>query len=166
MNELESGKVWSNPIKEDEPAVPAKKYLVDLTDAERATLEQLLRRGTHSARKLTRARVLLKADAGWHDHDIAHAVDTSRLTVERIRKRFMHLRLGALEERPRPGKKPLLDAKGEARLIAEACTAAPEGCERWTLQLLADRAVELKLADSCSKDTVWRVLKKTHSSRG
>jgi transposase len=146
--------------------VPAKKYLVDLTDEERATLEQLLCCGTHSARTLTRARVLLKANAGWRDHDIARAVDTSRLTVERLRKRFMQFRLGALEERPRPGKKPLLDAKGEARLIAEACAAAPQGCERWPLQLLANRVVELQLADSCSKDTVRRVLKKTRSSRG
>jgi transposase len=165
MNGRESGKVWSNLCKE-KPAMPAKKYLVALTNEERATLEQMLRRGTHSARKLTRARVWLKADAGWRDHDIAHAVDTSRLTVERIRQRFTQCRLGALEERPRPGKKPLLDAKGEARLIAEACTVAPEGRERWTLQLLADRVIELQLAVSCSKDTVWRVLKKTRSNRG
>jgi transposase len=146
--------------------VPAKKYLVALTDEERATLEQMLHRGTHSARKLTRARVLLKADAGWRDHPIAHAVDTSRLTVERIRKRFMQLRLGALDARPRPGTKPLLDAKGEARVSAEACAAAPEGRERWTLPLLAGRVVELPLAVSCSKDTGWRILKKTRSSRG
>jgi len=166
MNDCESGKVWSNPGKEEKPAGPAKKSLVDLTDEERATLEQMLRRGTHSARKLTRARVILKAEAGWRDQDIAHAVDTSRLTVERIRKRFIQLRLGALDERPRPGKKPRLDAKGEARLIAEACTAAPEGRACWTLQLLADRVVELKLSESCSKDTVGRVLKKTRSSPG
>jgi transposase len=166
MNDYESGTVWSHPSKEETPAVPAKKYLVNLTDDERATLEQMLRRGTHAARKLTRARILLKADAGWRDHDIAHAVDTSRLTVERTRKRFMQCRLGALDERPRPGKKPRLDSKGEARLIAEACTVAPQGRERWTLQLLADRVVELQLAVACSKDTVWRVLKKTRSSRG
>ena len=146
--------------------MPAKKYLVNLTDDERATLEQMLRRGTHAARQLTRARILLKADAGWRDHDIAHAIDASRLTVERTRKRFRQCRLSALDERPRPGKKPRLDSKGEARLIAAACTVPPEGRERWTLQLLADRVVELQRAASCSEDTVWRVLKKTHSSRG
>jgi hypothetical protein len=146
--------------------VPAKKYLVALTDEERAMLEQMLHRGTHSARKLTRARILLKADAGWRDHAIAPAIDTSRLTVERIRTRFMQLRLGALDDRPRPSNKPRLDAKGEARVIAEACAAAPERRERWTLPWLADRVVELQLAGSCSKDTVWRLLKKTRSSRG
>jgi hypothetical protein len=72
---------------------------------------------------------------------------------------------GALDERPRPGTKPRLDSQGEARLIAEACTVAPEGRERWPLQLLADRVVELPLAAAGSKDTVWRVLKKTRASR-
>jgi len=69
-------------------------------------------------------------------------------------------------KKPRPGKQRVLDERGEARLIAEACTPAPEGRERWTLQLLADRVVALQLAASCSKDTVWRVLKKTNLNRG
>lgn len=146
--------------------MPAKKYHVDLSAEERATLEQMLRRGKHSARRLTRARILLKAADGLRDDEIAEAVETSLPTVERTRKRFAEIKLGALDERPRPGKKPVLDERGEARLIAEACSAAPEGRECWTLQLLADRVVELKLADSCSADTVHRVLKKTNSSRG
>lgn len=146
--------------------MPAKKYHVELSAEERATLEQMLRRGKHSARRLTRARILLKAADGLRDDEIAEAVETSLPTVERTRKRFAEIKLGALDERPRPGKKPVLDERGEARLIAEACSAAPEGRECWTLQLLADRVVELKLADSCSADTVHRVLKKTNSSRG
>ncbi len=146
--------------------MPAKKYHVKLTVAERTTLEQLLRRGKHSARRLTRARILLKAADGLRDSEIAAAVETSLPTVERTRQRFAEVRLGALDERPRPGKQPVLDERGEARLIAEACSAAPEGRQHWTLQLLADRVVELKLADSCSADTVHRVLKKTNSSRG
>lgn len=146
--------------------MPAKKYHVEPTVAERSMLEQMLRRGKHSARRLTRARILLKAADGLRDEEIAEAVETSLPTIERTRKRFAEVRLGALDERPRPGKKPVLDERGEARLIAEACSAAPVGCERWTLQLLADRVVELKLADSCSADTVHRVLKKTTSSRG
>jgi putative transposase len=146
--------------------MPAKKYHVELSVAERVKLEQLLRRGKHSARRLTRARILLKAADGLRDDEIAEAVETSLPTVERTRKRFAEVRLGALDERPRPGKQPILDARGEARLIAEACSTAPGGREHWTLQLLADRVVELKLADSCSADTVWRVLKKTLSSRG
>ena len=146
--------------------MPAKKYHVELSVEERTKLEQMLRRGKHSARRLTRARILLKAADGLRDDEIAEAVETSLPTVERTRKRFTEVNLGALDERPRPGKKPRLDERGEARLIAEACSTAPEGREHWTLQLLADRVVELKLADSCSADTVWRVLKKTNSSRG
>ncbi len=146
--------------------MPAKKYYIELTDQERAKLEQMLRRGKHSARKLTRARILLKADFGLRDEDIAQELDTSIPTVERTRKRFNEVRLGALAERPRPGRKRLLEQKGEARLIAEACRTAPEGRHRWTLQLLADRVVELKLVESCSADTVRRILKKTRSSLG
>lgn len=146
--------------------MPAKKYHVELTVAERTTLEQMLRRGKHSARRLTRARILLKAAEGLRDDEIAEAVETSLPTIERTRKRFVEFNLGALDEKPRPGRKPVLNELSEARLIAEACSAAPPGREHWTLQLLADRAVELKLTDSLSADTVWRVLKKTNSSRG
>jgi transposase len=146
--------------------MPAKKYHVGLTAEERTTLEQMLRRGKHSARRLTRARILLKAADGLRDDEIAEAVETSMPTVERTRKRFAAHRLHALDERPRPGKKPVLDERGEARLIAEACSQAPDGRKRWTLQLLADRVVALQLAATCSKDTVWRVLKKTRSSHG
>lgn len=146
--------------------MPAKKYHVKLTAQEQASLEQMLRRGTHSARKLIRARILLKATDGLGDEQIAEAISTSLPTVERPRKRFAEVRLEALAERPRPGKKRRLDEKAEARLIAEACSTAPEGRQRWTLQLLADRIVELKLVDSCSADTVQRILKQTNSSRG
>jgi transposase len=144
----------------------AKHYHVHLTAAERHELEQMVRRGKHSARELTRARILLKADEGLRDEDIAEAVETSVPTIERTRKRFAVVRLGTLTERPRPGRRSLLTAKGEARLIAEACSTAPGGRERWTLQLLADRVVELQLAATCSKGTVGRVRKKTLLSRG
>lgn len=139
----------------------AKQHHVHLTTQERQVLGQMLRRGKHSARELTRARILLKADEGLQDEDIAEAVETSVATIERVRKRFGTVRLGTLTERPRLGRRPVLEAKGEARLIAEACSTAPGGRERWTLQLLADRVVELHLAEACSKDTVGRVLKKT-----
>src|SRR5215210_2607922 len=142
--------------------MPAKKYHIDLTDEERSILEQMLRRGKHSARKLTRARILLKAGVGLRDEDIARELGTCVPTIERTRKRFAEVRLGALDERPRPGRKPLLNEKSEARLIAEACSKAPDGRERWTLQLLADRVVELKLSQTCSDDTVRRILKKTN----
>lgn len=146
--------------------MPAKKYQVALTEEERASLEQLLHRGQHATRKLTRARILLKADAGLDDEAIADEVQTSRATVERTRRRFTAERLAALTERPRPGRTPKLDEKGEARLIAEACSTAPEGRQCWTLQLLADRVVALQLSEACSRDTVRRTLKKTNSSLG
>jgi transposase len=146
--------------------MPAKKYHVDLSALERRELEQRLRRGTHSARTLTRVRILLRAAEGLSDEEIAQEVDTSVPTVERTRRRFVEEHLGALTERPRPGKPPVLQEKGEARVIAEACSPAPEGRERWTMQLLADRVVELGLAEVCSADTVRRVLKKTPLSRG
>jgi|SoiMethySBSTD1v2_1073268.scaffolds.fasta_scaffold674409_1 transposase len=144
----------------------AKQHHVQLTTHERQALGQMLHRGKHSARELTRARILLKADEGLRDEEIAEAVETSVATIERVRKRFGAVRLGSLTERPRLGRRPVLVAKGEARLIAEACSTAPGGRERWTLQLLAERVVELQLAERCSKDTVRRVLKKTCLSRG
>jgi transposase len=126
----------------------------------------MLRRGKHSTRRLTRARILLKAAEGLRDDEIAEAVETSMPPIERPRKRFAEHRLQALDERAPPGKKPVLDERGAARLIAEAWSPAPAGRERWTLPLLADRVVELQLAVSCSKDTVWRVLKNMACSHG
>jgi transposase len=146
--------------------MPAKKYQVELRVEEYASLEQRLRRGNHSARKLTRARILLKAASGLSDEEIAQEIDTCVPTIERTRKRFAARRLNALHEEPRPGRKRGLDERGEARLIAEACSPAPKGRKHWTLQLLADRVVEWHLAESCSDDTVQRLLKKTRSSRG
>jgi transposase len=146
--------------------MPKKKYLVTLTDAEREELRQLLRSGKHSTRKLTRARVLLKAADHCTDEQIVTALGVSRATVERLRESFVERGLGALHERPRPGKRRALDAKAEARLMAEACSDAPEGRTRWTMQLLADRLVELRVVETVSDETVRRALKKTDSSRG
>jgi transposase len=146
--------------------MPQKKYLVTLSDEEREHLEQLLHSGTHATRKVTRARILLKAAEGWQDSALATALAVGRATVERTRQRFVEEGLGALEERPRPGTQPKLEAKAEARLIAEACSDAPEGRKRWTLYLLAERVVALGLAESYSYESVRRVLKKATSSRG
>jgi transposase len=147
-------------------SMPKKTYLVTLSDDEREQLEHLLHSGTHATRKVTRARILLKAAEGWQDSAIAAALAVGCATVERLRQRFVEEGLGALEERPRPGTQPKLDEKAEARLIAEACSAAPEGRQRWTLHLLADRVVALGLAQSYSYESVRRVLKKRPSSRG
>ena len=146
--------------------MPKKKYLVTLEDTEREQLQQLLRSGTHPTRKITRARILLKAADGCTDHQIADSLGVGRATVERTRESFVERSLEALNERPRPGKKPTLDVKAKARLIAEACSDAPEGRTRWTMQLLADRLVELKVVQTVSDETVRRALKKTSSSPG
>src|SRR5215212_2114055 len=130
--------------------MPKKIYLVTLSVDEREHLEQLLRSGQPATRKVTRARILLKAAEGGDDHAIADALTVGRATVERLRQRFVEEGLGALEERPRPGAAPKLDEKAEARLIAEACSAAPAGRQRWTLALLADRVVALDLAEAYS----------------
>jgi transposase len=146
--------------------MPKKKYLVTLNDDDREQLEHLLHSGTHATRKVTRARILLKAAEGAEDSAIAAALVVGRATVERTRQRFVEAGLAALEERPRPGKQLKLDTKAQARLIAEACSTAPEGRQRWTLHLLADQVVALGLAPSYSYESVRRVLKKRFSNRG
>jgi transposase len=146
--------------------MPKKKYVVDLTAEERTTLEQLLQKGTSSARKLTRARILLQADEGLTDEEIATALAVGVATVERTRQHFVEANLEALNELPRPGGQCKLSGKQEAHLIAVACTPAPSGRTRWTLQLLAEQVVELGFAESIARETVRQVLKKTRSSPG
>jgi transposase len=143
-----------------------KKYIVDLTAEERDELQRLLHSGKTSARKLTRAQILIKADDGLTDAEIAEEIGTCVPTIERTRKRFVEENLDCLNERPRPGQKLKLQGKAAARLIAEACSKAPEGRQRWTLRLLANRVVELGLCESLSYETVRQQLKKTDSSLG
>lgn len=143
------------------------KYRVRLTDEQRKELGRLTRAGKGSRRKARRARTLLKADAGWRDGQIAEALEIHPATVALTRKRFVQEGLdGALDERARPGRPPKLDERGEAHLIALACSDAPEGHDHWTLRLLAGRAVELGLADSFSHEGIRKRLKKTGSSPG
>jgi putative transposase len=130
--------------------MPTKKYIVDLTAEERETLVGVIRHGKAAARQVTRARILLKADEGVTGEEIAEEVATSTATVGRTRQRVVEEHLAALTERPRTGAPPRLDGKAQAPLIAVACSRAPQGRERWTLRVLADKAVELRLADSLS----------------
>lgn len=146
--------------------MPKKTYLVTLDNEEREHLEHLLPSGTHATRKVTRARLLLQAAAGAEDSAITEALSVGRAPVDRTRQRFVEEGLGALAEWPRPGSQPTLDEKAQARLVAEACRTAPEGRQRGTLPLLADRVVALGLAASYSYESVRRVLKKRSSSRG
>lgn len=150
-----------------------KKYIVRLTTAQRATLEQRTRTGTTAASVQRHARILLKADAAdegpaWDDAAIAAALDVSVPTVERVRRRFVQAGLdGALARKPTTRRSQRkLDGVQEAQLVAITCSPPPEGAERWTLVLLADKLVELKVVDAIARDTVRLTLKKTNSSRG
>jgi len=150
-----------------------KKYRVTLTEDERTMLTTLITAGTAPARTLTHARILLKADqaAGgpaWTDEAIHDALDVGLSTIARVRERFVEQSIDdALQRRsaPRPRHR-LLDGAEEAHLLALTCSAAPDGNERWTLRLLAEKLVELEYVDRVSHETVRQVLKKMSSSRG
>ena len=144
-----------------------ERYPVQLSNEERERLTQLVRSGTSSARTVTRARILLKIDEGWTAPQVASALDASEGTVFRIKRRYAEAGLdGVLRDRVQANRFRKLDQKGEAHLIALACSDAPEGRDHWTLQLLADRMVELGVVESLSYETVRLKLKKTSSSRG
>jgi hypothetical protein len=143
--------------------VPAKKYKVRLEKEEREALLEMTGKGEVPARKMKRAQILLKADESWKDKDIIAALNTSRSTVERTRKRFVEGGLEkALNEDPRPGQRLKLDGKAQAHLIALTCSEAPGGREHWPLRLLADKLVELGVVESVSYETVRMALKKTN----
>ena len=148
-----------------------KRYIVKLSRSERAELADLIRRGKHKvdARKRVHARVLLKTDQGkhgpgWADARIAEALEIHANSVRAIRQRFVEQGLQAALDRKkqsRPSRERKLDGAKEARLIALACSDPPEGRAKWSLRLLADKAVELQIVDSISYETVRRTLKKT-----
>jgi len=145
-----------------------KKYIVTLTESERSDLKAMISTGKGAARRLAHARILLKADQGLADQAIADAVEVSRPTVERVRRRFVEEGMDiALDpyrpEKPRPCK---VDGHLEAHLIALACSTPPTGAVRWTLRLLAATVVELEYVDSLSHETIRQVLKKTNCSLG
>jgi transposase len=141
--------------------MPAKKYIVKLEAAERRQLLEMTRKGEIGARKMKRAQILLKADEGWKDEDIIQALNTSRSTVERTRKRLVEGGLDkALNEDPRPGQRVKLAGNAEAHLVALACSDAPGGRDHWPLRLLADKLVELGVVESVSHETVRRTMKK------
>jgi transposase len=148
-----------------------EKFIVRLTAQQRDELARLAATGERPAATITRARILLKADAeggGWGDGRIAEALDTSAATVARVRKRFVQQGLEAAVQRKRPTGRQYrkLDGAQEARLAALACSPPPEGQARWTMKLLADKLVELEVVAAIDPATVCRVLKKTRSSRG
>lgn len=153
--------------------MPAKKYKVTLTDDERQELSLLVSKGKAAARKITRARILLLADeseagASWSDDRIVEALGISRRTVERTREKCVESGLEAALNHTRtqhPHTKRL-DGAAEARLVQLACSETPDGRERWTMQMLADKLIELEIVETVSDETVRTTLKKTNLNPG
>ena len=143
------------------PTVARKQeHPIQLSDIERRELEAIVSKGTHKVRIIRRAQTLLWSDAGKPDSEIAQLYSVTPLTVAKTRKRWVKEK--SLEDKPRPGRVKRLDGKQEAFLVALACSDAPDGFERWTMQLLADKLVELSVIDEpVSDETVRRTLKKT-----
>jgi transposase len=144
-----------------------KKYIVKLAEKEREELHQLIAQGRASARKLTHARILLKADSSeagpsWTDQLISEALEVGTATIERVRQRFVEEGLQEALNRQRPGTSRLrkLDGEQEAHLMALTCSQPEEGQDRWTLQLLADKLVQLHIVESISRETIRQVLQK------
>ena len=149
------------------------KYIVRLTAEERTQLTELIATGRRAASVLTRARMLLKAEASeggphWSDQESAEAVETSLSSIHRVRQACVEAGVAAVLARQRPtGRQSrTLDGAQEARLVALACSTPPEGRVRWTLQLLADRLVELEVVEAIGRECVRTTLKKMTSSRG
>jgi transposase len=147
-----------------------KKNSIVLTQEQRRELEALISAGQAPARKITHARILLKADCGpegprWSGRQIHEALDVGETTVRRVRHSFVHGGLEAALNRspqpPRPEKRKL-DGEQEAHLVALMCSQPPEGYERWSMRLVADKLVELEIVESVSHETVRHVLKKTN----
>jgi transposase len=144
----------------------AKRHVVQLTEDQRSELGQQ-EAGPLTRRQRYRVQILLRADAGDTDEEIADEAGVSLGTVANVRRRFAAGGLdAALHDKPRPGAVPVLDGKAEAIVIATACSPVPEGRATWTARMLANRLVELQVVESVSEDTILRVLKKATSSRG
>jgi transposase len=144
-----------------------------LTDEERAELTAIVSKGKGNARRMTRSRILLladekRADGGRKDADIAQALGVHQRTVERIREKCVEMGVEAAlnHTRPKRRKEKLLDGAAEARLVQVACSEAPDGHERWSMQMLADRLIELEIVETVSRETVRTTLKKMNLSPG
>ena len=143
------------------------KYIVNLSDQEREYLYQVTSKGKTTGRIVKRAQILLLADEEYPDKTIATMLKVGESTVHRTRQKCVEQGVKlALKERPRKGREKKLDGKTEAFLVATACSEPPQGRQFWTMQLLADRLVELELVETISDETVRQTLKKTSSNLG
>lgn len=145
--------------------MPKKEHVNALNEIERLELQNIVHKGVQKARVIRRAQSLLWSDAGKTDEEIAELQGIRPLTVAQTRQRWVEEK--TLEDKPRPGGKIKLDGKQEAFLVALACSKAPDGIESWTMQMLADKLVELRVIDGpISDETVRLRLKKRMSSLG
>jgi putative transposase len=146
--------------------MPKKSPAVHLTAEERDVLEQFVAHGTKSARAINRARSLLLLDEGRSEQDIATILGVSRGTIYNVRKKYLHKAdehiLDVLHEAPRSGRPIKIDTRVEANVTMIACSDPPEGYGRWTLHMIADKLVQLKVVDTISHESVRRTLKKTN----
>ncbi len=144
------------------------KYQVQLQAAEEASLLNLIGQGQSAARKNTRARILLKANEGFKDEQIARALNVSSATVSRTRQKYVEAGLEtAINHKPPAATKPKkFDGQQQAFIIATACSEVPDGKHHWTLRMLAAKAVELEMVESVSPETIRHILKKTNSNPG
>lgn len=164
---------WLSAKQFKEDTMPRKIYRVKLTKEERNELKELVNKGKTQARKLRRAHILLLSDEGedgpaWTDEQIAQAQGTTSITVARVRRTCVEEGIPAALNHKRPcrTRSKVLDGKAEAQLIQFACSQAPPGWEHWTMQLLADKLIELEIVESISDETVRTTLKKTNLSPG
>lgn len=142
-------------------------YKVVLSEKERASLEQITTKGQSSARVLKRAQILLKADREhFKDTEIAQMVAVSQGTVQNIRESYCKIGLKCLQDKPRPGRPRLIDGDIEAKIVTIACSTPPQGRERWTIRLIAQRLVTLEYLEKISHQGVYKRLKKTNSNLG
>ncbi len=153
--------------------MPAKRYKVTLTEEERNALLKLIKKGKRAARELSHARILLKADesetgARLGDEEISEHLQVSVSTIERVRKQFVEqgLERALTHKRPYRTRSKKLDGEAEARLIALACAEPPKGREHWTMQMLADKLIELEVVQNISDETVRLALKKMNLNLG
>jgi len=149
-----------------------KIYIVDLTCDERERLKAVISKGKAAAKMILKARILLKADQGplgegWSDRRICQALESNETMVVRVRRQLVEEGMTAVlsrKKRETPPIKPIFDGEAQARLIALACSEPPAGHARWSIRLLADKVVELKIVDKAHFNTVGRALKKTISN--
>jgi transposase len=150
--------------------MPKKLYHVNLTQTEREQLETYVKQGKKPARSMNRARILLLTDANHSDEDIMETLGLCRQTVYKVRKRYgegqhQHI-FDLLTEKPRPGQPIKVDSRVASHIATIACSDSPTGTTRWTLQMIANRLVELNIVESICCESVRKALKKTNSNPG